>query len=180
MNSINQNQPEQNYKELTGTEAGKKIKELAAKNNTCFFCSEITSGQPVKVRPMAVQKVDEQGNFWFLSANDSHKNEEIKGDNKVQLLFQGSAHSDFLSIYGSASISTDKELIKELWEPILKTWFTEGVDDPRITVIKVETEDGYYWDNKHGDAVAFAKMTLGALLGKTLDDSIEGTLNTNL
>jgi hypothetical protein len=36
--------------------------------------------------------------------------------------------------------------------------------------------DGYYWDNKHGNAVAFAKITLGAMLGKTLDDSIEGTL----
>ena len=116
------------------------------------------------------------GNFWFLSANDSHKNQEIQLNNKVQLLFQGSAHSDFLSIYGTATISTDKGLIKELWEPLLKTWFTEGVDDPRITVIKVETKQGYYWDNKHGNAIAFAKMAAGAIMGKTLDDSIEGKL----
>ena len=176
MNSIQQNQPEQNTKDLQGTAAAKKIIELAAKNNTCFFCSDIITGSPLHVRPMAVQKVDEEGNFWFLSASDSHKNQEIRNDNQVQLLFQGSAHSDFLSIYGTASISTNKDLIKELWEPILKTWFTEGIDDPRITVIKVETQQGYYWDNKHGDAVAFAKMTLGALLGKTLDDSIEGVL----
>ena len=27
-------------------------------------------------------------------------------------------------------------------------WFTEGVRDPRITVIKVTPEDGYYWDTK--------------------------------
>lgn len=177
MDSINKNQAEENHKDLQGSEAGKKIKELASKNNTCFFCSHITTGSPVKVRPMSVQKLDEQGNFWFLSANDSHKNEEIKDDNRVQLLFQGSAHSDFLSIYGTATISTDKALIKELWEPLLKTWFTEGIDDPRITVIKVESEEGYYWDNKHGDAIAFAKMSIGALLGKTLDDSIEGELN---
>ena len=176
MNSINQQQEEQNYKDLQGQEAGKKIKELAGKNNTCFFCTEITTGQPINVRPMSVQKMDEDGNFWFLSANDSHKNEDIKQDNYVQLLFQGSAHSDFLSIYGEATVSTDKELIKELWEPILKTWFTGGVDDPRITVIKVETIKGYYWDNKHGDAVAFVKMAAGAMLGKTMDDSIEGKL----
>lgn len=172
MNSINRNQPEENQKDLHGNEAGKKIKELAAKNNTCFFCSQIETGKPVLVRPMSVQKMDDDGNLWFLSASDSHKNQEIEFDNHVQLLFQGSAHSDFLSIYGIATISTDKELIKELWEPILKTWFTEGVDDPRITVIKVETKQGYYWDNKHGDAIAFAKMALGAALGKTLDDFI--------
>lgn len=176
MDSINRNQPEDNHQDLQRTQAGQKIKELATKTNTCFFCTQLSTGQPLTVRPMSVQKVDEQGNFWFLSANDSHKNQEIKSDDYVQLLFQGSAHSDFLSIYGMATISTDKELIKELWEPILKTWFTEGVDDPRITVIKVETKEGYYWDNKHGDAVALLKMAAGAVLGKTLDDSIEGQL----
>jgi general stress protein 26 len=67
-------------------------------------------------------------------------------------------------------------LIKELWEPILKTWFTDGVDDPRITVIHVKTNEGYYWDNKHGNAVALMKMAAGAVLGKTMDDSIEGRL----
>ncbi|RYF71839.1 MAG: general stress protein [Cytophagaceae bacterium] len=176
MDSINQQQPEENHKDLQRTQAGQKIKELASKTNTCFFCTQISTGQPLDVRPMSVQKVDEEGNFWFLSANDSHKNQEIKSDDHVQLLFQGSAHSDFLSIYGVATISTDKELIKELWEPILKTWFTGGVDDPRITVIKVATQQGYYWDNKHGDAVALLKMAAGAVLGKTLDDSIEGQL----
>lgn len=177
MDSINRQQPEQNHEDLQGTEAGKKIKELAKKTNTCFFCTGIATGKPLTVRPMSVQKVDEDGNFWFLSANDSHKNQDIRFDNNVQLLFQGSAHSDFLSIYGVASISTDKALIKELWEPILKTWFTEGVDDPRITVIKVQTKQGYYWDNKHGDAVALVKMAAGAIMGKTLDDSIEGQLD---
>lgn len=176
MDSINKQQPEKNHQDLQGSEAGEKIKELASKNKTCFFCTAL-SNKPIAVRPMSVQKMDENGNFWFLSANDSHKNAEILADNNVHLLFQGSAHSDFLSIYGTATISTDKELIKELWEPIIKTWFTGGVDDPRITVIKVDTKDGYYWDNKHGNAVAFAKMVTGAIIGKTLDDSIEGQLN---
>lgn len=66
--------------------------------------------------------------------------------------------------------------VKELWEPIIKIWFTEGVDDPRITVLKVTPTDGYYWDNKHGNAVAGIKMMIGAMLGKTLDNSIEGKL----
>ena len=177
MDSINKQQQEDNYEDLQGAEAVKKIKEVAGKTNTCFFCTGIKTGKPITVRPMAVQKMDDEGNFWFLSANDSHKNQDIQEDNNVQLLLQGSAHSDFLSIYGVASISTDKEMIKELWEPIIKTWFTGGVDDPRITVIKVETTEGYYWDNKHGNAIALVKMAAGAIMGKTLDDSIEGKIS---
>lgn len=176
MDSINQEQPEDNYQDLNGAEAGKKIKELVDQNKTCYFCTKITTGQPLTTRPMTVQKVDEAGNLWFLSASDSHLNAEIQLDDRVHLLFQGSPHSDFLSMYGQATISNDKQLIKELWEPLLKTWFTEGEDDPRITVINVALREGYYWDNKHGNAVAFVKMAAGAILGKTLDDSIEGKL----
>lgn len=176
MNSINQQQKEKNHEDLLNDDAVKKIKELAKKAATCFFCTAITDGKPFKTRPMSVQDVDEQGNIWFLSADDSGVNAEINVDENVQLLFQGSAHSDFLAIDGVATISRDKQKIDEFWGPLLKTWFTEGKDDPRITVIKVETHNGYYWDNKHGNAIAFAKMTLGAMLGKTMDDSIEGQL----
>jgi len=177
MDSINKNQIEDNIEDLTSFKATKKIKELVEKAETCFFCTSTATGASGAVRPMSVQQVDDQGNLWFLSADDSHKNKEIEMDPDVKLFFQGSAHSDFLKLDGSASISRDKAKIKELWKPILKTWFTEGENDPRITVIKVEPNEGYYWDNKNGKAVAGVKMLIGAVIGKTLDDSIEGRLS---
>jgi len=176
MDSINRQQPEENTKNLSGPEAVEKIKELANQAKSCFFCSNIKTGLPLSTRPMTVQEIDDEGNFWFLSANDSHKNDELVHDPFVHLLFQGSAHSDFLNIYGIASISEDKQKIKDLWEPIMKAWFTDGEDDPRISILKVEPIEGYYWDNKHGNAIAFVKQLAGAAVGKTLDDSIEGKL----
>lgn len=177
MDSINQQQPEQNKRDLQGQEAIKKIKELAEKAQTCFFCTHATDYTALTTTPMSIQKADDQGNLWFLSANDSHKNQAIQSDPRVQLLFQGSPHSDFLLVRGTATITTDKAVIKDLWEPILKTWFTGGIDDPRITAIKVESENGYYWDTKHGTAVAFVKQVAGAITGTTLDDSIEGNIH---
>ena len=135
-----------------------------------------TDSESGGTRPMSPQKIDEFGNLWFLSASDSHKNKEVAKDPHVKLYFQGSAHSDFLYLTGKATISKDKQRIKELWSPILKVWFTEGEDDPRITIIKVVPEEGYYWDNKHGNVVASIKMLAGAVIGKTLDDSIEGNI----
>jgi len=176
MDSINKQQPEDNFKNLDGQEAIAKLKALAEGAKSCFFCSNIKTGIPMSTRPMSVQQVDDEGNLWFLSANDSHKNEELVHDPFVHLLFQGSSYSDFLNIYGIASTSSDKAKIKELWEPVLKTWFTDGEDDKRISVIKVEPIEGYYWDNKHGDAIAFIKKLAGAAIGQTLDDSIEGKL----
>jgi general stress protein 26 len=176
MDSINRNQPEDNRQDLNAQEAVAKIKELVDQAKTCFFCTHAASGESTGARPMSVQKVDDAGNLWFLSAEDSHKNNELAADATVKLYFQGSPHSDFLMLSGKATVSRDKEKIKELWEPIVKSWFTEGVDDPRITVIKIAPTEGYYWDTKHGIAVAGVKMMIGAAMGKTLDDSVEGTL----
>ncbi len=177
MDSINRNQPEDNHADLQGAEALERIREMVKKAESCFFCTAVSTGSTGATRPMSVQQVDDAGDLWFLSAADSHKNNEIARNSAVRLFFQASEHSGFLTLTGTASITRDKARIEDLWEPILKTWFTEGVDDPRITAIRVVPAGGYYWDNKHGNAVAGIKMMVGAAIGKTLDDSIEGTLS---
>ena len=176
MNSINARQPEDTHEDLTGSLAVAKIKQLAGKAQTCFFCTATDGGPSSGARPMNVRKVDDDGNLWFLSASDSHLNFEVTDNPSVGLFFQGSPHSDFMELKGYATILRDRAKIEELWEPLIKTWFTGGVDDPRITVIKVAPASGYYWDTKHGHAVAGIKMIIGAITGKTLDDSVEGKL----
>lgn len=176
MDSINENQPEENHEDLRGTKAIERIRRMIEDAPSCFFCTTAGSFGSKGARPMSVQKVDEEGNLWFLSASDSYKNQELLADPSVKLYFQSSAHAGFLMLAGRATISTDRKKIEELWQPVLKTWFTGGADDPRITVIKVTPSEGYYWDNKHGNFVAGVKMLIGAAIGKTLDDSIEGNL----
>jgi general stress protein 26 len=174
MDSIDRNEPEDSFRDLRGREAVERIGHTVKKTQTCFFCTRAAAGSSNGVRPMGVREVDADGNLWFLSANDSHKNRELAVNPEVTLFFQGSEHGDFLHLKGRATVSTDRARIRELWSPLIKTWFTEGVDDPRITVIKVAPLEGYYWDTKHGAAVAGVKMLVGAATGKTLDDSVQG------
>ena len=176
MDSINRNQLEDNRRDLRGRGAVARIREVVDESATCFFCTAVSTGESGGTRPMNVRKVDASGTLWFLSASDSHKNQELGSDSSVRLFFQGSEHSGFLQLTGRASISRDARRIRDLWSPVLKTWFTEGIDDPRITVIRFDPSGGYYWDNKHGDTVAGIKMLVGAAIGKTLDDSIEGRI----
>lgn len=177
MNSIDRNQREDNYEDLQGQEAVSKIREMVEQAGNCFFCSAIATGASNGDRPMNVRQVDDEGNLWFLSASDSRKNQELAIDPSVKLYFQGSKHSDFMQINGQATITRDREKIEELWSPLVRTWFTEGKEDPRITIIKVTPTEGYYWDTKHSTAVAGVKMLIGAALRKTMDDSIQGKLD---
>ncbi|MFN8288443.1 MAG: pyridoxamine 5'-phosphate oxidase family protein [Chitinophagales bacterium] len=160
-------------KDLNGQEAILKMRELAEEIKVCMFCTY--KDNELQARPMTAQQVDEFGNIWFLSDKNSAKNANIAVNSHVDLLF-GQGTAKFLSLHGSATILYDKEKIKELWQPIAKIWFTEGVDDPRISVIKLSVEHGYYWDTKHGKAIETAIMVAAFLSGKTMDDGIEGNL----
>lgn len=177
MDSINAQQPEQNHQDLVGVDAVGKIREFVDNTPACFFCTNDADGGPGDARPMTALQVDEQGNIWFISASDSLKNLELAVDPSATLYFQGSARSEFMHLEGVATVLRDPVKLKELWSFTMKTWFTEGEDDPRITLIKFAPTYGYYWDTKHGRAVAGVKMMIGAVIGKTLDDSIEGRLD---
>jgi general stress protein 26 len=163
------------HEHLSGTHAVEKIRALAKAAHVCLFGTVLTR-PPIAVRPMAVQSVDDAGNLWFLSARSSSTNRDIQGSAEVQLFFANPGSAEFMTLDGTATISDDPALRREHWTPIAKTWFNQGVDDPEVTVIKVEPSDGYYWDTKHGKTVAFLKIAAGAVTGQTFDDSVEGKI----
>lgn len=161
--------------DLHREEAIDKLKELIKHNSICLFTSRLTQ-EPFQTRPMSTAQVDDEGNLWFLSASDSYKNEEVDYDPNVQLFYVNTPDSEYLTVFGKAYISTDRKKIDEVWKPIAKAWFTEGKDDPRITLLKVVPEEAYYWDTKTNKMVAMLKILTAAVTGKTMDDGVEGKL----
>lgn len=164
--------------DLRGREAVNKIREFVEKVDTCFFVTAVREDGSSGARPMAVREVDDAGNFWFLSAKDTHKDHEVQVDAEVRLYFQDAEHADFLEVTGRATVSQDRARIKQLWEPGLKNWFTEGENDPRISVIKVTPEDGYYWDTRDRDLASGIRMFIAGFLQEPLrDKSQSGSLH---
>ena len=163
-------------KNLTQQEAIEKFKEIVKHEAICLFTTRLTE-IPLTTRPMSVQKVCNQGNFWFLSSSDSEKNHDIEMDQRVQLFFTNPSKYEFLSLYGTASITRDRGKIDELWTNIAKAWFPGGKDDPKVSVIKVTPEQGFYWDTKDGKLVSMIKILASAVSGKTLEEGVEGTIS---
>lgn len=160
---------------LSSTEAVQKIRDLTEAASVCLFATALDR-QPVAVRPMGIQQVDEEGNLWFFSNKFSDKNEHITANSKVQLFFSNKNDYEFLTIYGDAVIIVDREKAESLWTPIAKTWFHEGAGDPELTLICVRPLEAYYWDTKSNKIVSLLKIAAGAILGKTLDNGVEGKI----
>ena len=72
------------HKDLTDEFAVDKIKDLAENIKTCMFCTY--NEYRLQSRPMSVQKIDDQGNLWFLSDRNSSHNAEISLNPMVELL----------------------------------------------------------------------------------------------
>lgn len=176
MDRIHENQKDEKIAHLSGTNAVEKIREMVDRSGTCFFRTDASLDDSHSARPMSVQKTDANGDLWFLSAIDSTKNRELAEKPNANLFFQGSEYSDFLELIGTVRVTQEKSRIDELWDPMVGNWFTEGKDDPRVTVLQFTPTAGYYWDNKHGDLVAGVKIMIGAITGNTMDDSIEGKI----
>ncbi len=162
---------------LANEAAKKKLKELAESARTCMFCTELTH-LPNNARPMSIQECDSEGNLWFISSADSHKNFEIADDNRVQLYFMNNGNAEYLSIFGKAHIYTDHQTIEEKWSPMANAWFEDGKNDPKVSIIRVTPDETYYWDTKAGKFVTMLHFITAAITGNKSEggDGVEGNL----
>ncbi|MCE3281282.1 MAG: ral stress protein [Chitinophagaceae bacterium] len=163
-------------KNLSGKEGIEKLRSLAKEIDFCMFCTNLGEA-PFSTRPMSTRDVDDEGNIWFFSRADSNKNLELKQDDQVQLLYAKPGSSEFLSVYGHADVTRDRNKAAELWSFFAKTWFNEGVDDPELTIIRVRPAESYYWDTKSNKLVSLISIVAGAVTGKEMDSGIEGDIN---
>jgi general stress protein 26 len=162
---------EEDVKTLTGEEAIEKIKEMAEKK-VCMF----TTYEDFKMvaRPMATSGIDDNGDLWFISNKSSHKNQQIGYAPVVDLIYMDAGKSHYLVLNGNAQVVEDREKARELWNPLDKAWFKEGVDDPDLTLIKVVPTEGHYWDTKNGKLLTMISIAISALTGKAMKEGVEG------
>ena len=157
-------------------DAIRKLQDLATEINICLFCSGATTDHDAGCRPMATSGVDESGTIWLMSDRNSEKNREIAADPRVKLYYSHPGKSSFLIVTGIANIVYDRGKIRELWNPLDRTWFKEGEDDPDISLIRIVPQHAHFWDARGNRMVNFFKMVASIATGTTLVEGQEGDL----
>jgi general stress protein 26 len=161
-------------KNLQNEEALTKFKKLVNDISVCMF---ITNNQDNDhTRPMATIEVDDRGTLWFYTDIRSIKVEEVSVRKRVHLVYAHPGKEEYLDVCGEAKVVLDKQLIKDKWNPIVKAWFPNGVDDPNLGLLQVQPTDVYYWDVETGKMVQFLKMAASVVTGTTLAEGAEGKL----
>jgi general stress protein 26 len=115
-----------------------------------MFSTYNPSGE-LHIRPMLVAALEENCDLWLLTNEQSAKSEEIHQTPHVALSFQ---HDPMLYVvvYGTAELIRDPQRIYEVWTDEYQTWFPEGPRDKQLTLIKITTEWGEFWDHSATEA----------------------------
>ena len=130
-------------------------------------------------RPMSTQEMDENGDLWFFTQDDSRKIEEIQADNRINAAYSDPNGNTFVSVFGTAEVVKDRAKIEELWSPIYKAWFPEGLDDPHVCLLRVQVEDAEYWDAPNSKIVQIAGFVKALVTGTEADMGDHGTVKVN-
>ena len=161
-------------KHLTDAEAIEKLKSMAEDIDFAMMATALIK-KPIHMVPMSTKQVDAEGVIWFLSGKDSDHNQHIHEDPSLHLIYSDNGDMQFLNVYGTATITTDKTKLKELYGTTDDNWF-DGLDDPNLTAIGVKPETAFYWDPKNGKLVTLFKMGVGAITGNKPELMDQGTL----
>jgi general stress protein 26 len=128
----------------------------------------VTTMEPdgvLHTRPLATLKYEADGDLWFFTAIDSAKVDEVAQHAQASVSYADASKHVYVAVAGTAEISQDRRKMEELWTPIAKAWFPEGLDDPQLALLRIRIERAEYWTSP-GKAAFLAGVAKASLTGK--------------
>jgi len=135
-----------------------KLREMLGKCNVCMF-GTFDDESRVTFRPMAHVDVDNLGNIWFFAGVDTPKAAHVNANPNVYLNFSCEKESTYLAIEGVANVSNiNRDRMRELFSPFVKSWFPQGLDDPNLGLMVVHPLEIDYWIKDESKILTYTKM----------------------
>ena len=120
-----------------------QLKDIIEEFSTAMLVT-LTENDMIRARPMQIATSDGT-DLWFVTGRHTGKVDEIVSHPGVGVTLQSS--NRWVSLSGKMAIVDDRQLIHKLWQENWKVWFPKGKDDPEITLLRLDSGQGEYWDN---------------------------------
>jgi len=164
-------------REVSGDEATSKVRALLPRFKAAMLVTQASDGG-LHARPLApagkAQAFD--GVLWFFVDDRSLKAHESAGGVPVSVLFQNDRDNVYLHLRGRSEVARDLPKMQELYSPVLKTWFPQGLDDPHLVLITVDVDSGAYWEVRGGRLRAAAALATSLVTGTPTRSTDAGNL----
>lgn len=115
-------------------------------------------------RPMTLQQSDD-GHLWFFASRSSNVAEAVQRDPRVNVCCMDPQDNFYLSISGTAQLVDDAERKLEMWSPVVRAWFPQGVNDPDLVLVRVGITHAEVWNSDDNRMQKFFSVAKAALTG---------------
>lgn len=151
----------------TASENRKNLLDIAHDfDNAMLVTHDLEGG--LRARPMAVGRLDNTGELWFVTGRASGKVDEIAADQRVLVTMQGATRQ--VSLTGVATVVDDRNRLEAIWKKAWDVWFPEGPRSPNAVLLRVRTTEGEYWDASGVEGLRFVFEAAKALVkGEQID-----------
>lgn len=160
---------EQSPETLTGPEAVTRFAEIVEDIDIAMLTTVGPDGRLIS-RPMSTRTVDDAGDLWFFTADDTRKTDEIEEDHDVNLGYLDLKSNRWASVAGRARLVYDRARMEELYGPALDIWFTDGLDTPGIALLRVTPVEVEFWEPREGKVAQSVHMLKALVTRDTPDD----------
>lgn len=109
-------------------------------------------------QPMTAQFEDDHGPIWFFTSKDNSLVAAMNQSHRAIATFASKGHDMFTSIHGDLVPDNDSATIDRLWNPHVAAWFEGGRDDPKLQLLRLDTERAELW--KGGSSIGAAVLRL--------------------
>lgn len=157
--------------EITGPEARERLTELVQDIDFTMLTTQDAAGNLVS-RPMSTRQMDDTGDIWFFTLDDSKKVDEARADHDVNLAYADAKGFRFVTVAGRAQVVHDRTKMDELYTPSLTIWFEDGLETPGIALLRVTPVEAEFWEPRHGKLVTAAGMLKALVTRETPDDTM--------
>lgn len=118
--------------------------------------------------PLTTQNksMDEGSSLYFFISQKSEMAARLRADGNVNVAYADTDADSYVSVAGTAALSTDRAKLEQLWSPLAKAWFPGGVDDPDLLLLTVKITHAEFWDVKDSKVTQLFKMARAAVSGE--------------
>lgn len=155
-----------------------KVEDLSAFASACKYSMMTTRGGSsgdLMSRCMALAATEVGGvDLIFHTNTESGKTDDIAADQHVNIAFLNNS-GEWASVSGTASVITDRSVVKKYYSPAVKAWLGDlgdgthngGPEDPRVGIIRVQAKSATYSisrKNAFSKAVEVAQGTVTGIV----------------